>query len=66
LVENNNFERLSNHGRKAVKSTVELAPRNSGKKRGIKKKNEILLECGKLMIDLGNMKGITSYSFTNL
>ena len=66
MVEDNNIERLGNHGMKAAKSTPELAPRNPRKKRGKKKKNKILMECGKLMIDLGKMKDLTSYSFTNL
>jgi len=43
-----------------------LAPRNPGKKRGRKKQNKLLMECGKLMVDSGKMKELTSYSFTNL
>jgi len=66
LVEANNIERPGNHGMKAVKSTPELDPRNPRKKRGRKKQNELLMECGKLMIDSGKMKDLTSYSFTNL
>jgi len=50
---------------KTLKTTPWLAPRNPGKKRGRKKQNE-LLECGKLMIDSGKMKDLASYSFTNL
>lgn len=49
-----------------MKSTPGLAPRNPGKKRGRKKQNELLMECGKLMIDSGKMKDLTNYSFTNL
>jgi len=49
-----------------MKSTPRLATRNPGKKRGRKKQNERLMECGKLMIDSGKMKDLTSYSFTNL
>ena len=49
-----------------MKNTGGLAPRNPGKKRGKKKQNELLMECGKLMIDLGKMKDLSSYSFTNL
>lgn len=49
-----------------MKSTPRLATRNPGKKRGRKKKNELLMEYGKLMIDSGKMKYLTSYSFTNI
>ncbi len=49
-----------------MKSTPGLATRNPGKKRGRKKQNELLMECGKLMIDSGKMKDLTSYSFTDL
>jgi len=49
-----------------MKLIPRLAARNPGKKRGRKKQNELLMECGKLMIDLGKMKDLTSYSFTNL
>ena len=48
-----------------MKNTAGLAPRNPGKKSGRKKQNELLMECGKLMIDLGKMKDPSSYSFTN-
>jgi len=66
LVEDNNIERPDNHGMKAVKSTPVIAPRNPRKKKGRKKQNKLLMECGKLMIDSGKMKDLTSYSFTNL
>jgi hypothetical protein len=49
-----------------MKNTSGLAPRITGKNRGRKKHNELLMECGKLMIDSGKMKDLTSYSFTNL
>jgi len=49
-----------------MKNTPGLAPRISAKKRGRKKQNELLRECGKLMIDSGKMKDLTSYSFTAL
>jgi len=49
-----------------MKSTPGLATRNAGKKRGMKKQKDLLMECGKLMIDSGKMKDLTSYSFTNL
>ena len=66
LEEVNNIERQSNEGVKVVKTTLRLAPRNPGKKRGRKKQNELLMECGKLMIDLGKMKDLTNYSFTKV
>jgi len=49
-----------------MKSTPGLATRNAGKKRGRKKQKDLLMECGKLMIDSGKMKDLTSYSFTNI
>jgi len=58
--------RMRNAGVKKIKSTLRLAPKNPREKRGRKKKNELLMECGKLMIDSGKMKDLTSYSFTNL
>ena len=61
-----NNERQDNEGVKTMKTTPGLAPRNPGKKRGRKKKNKLLMECGKLMIDSSKMKDITSYSFTNI
>lgn len=61
-----NNERQGNKGVKTIKSTPGLSPRNLGKKRGRKKQNELLMECGKLMIYLGKMKYLTSYTFTNL
>ena len=66
LERQRNKEKQSSEGVKTVKSTPRLAPRNLGKKRGRKKQNELLMECGKLMIDSGKMKDLTSYSFTNL
>jgi len=49
-----------------MKTTPGLASKNPGKKRGRKNQNELLMECGKLMIDLGKMKDLTSYSFINI
>ena len=66
LAKENNIERQGNQGVKAVKTTPGLALRNPRKKRGRKKQIELLIECGKLMIDSGKMKYLTSYSFTNL
>ena len=60
-----NIHKQEHKGVKTLKSTPGLATRNPGKKRGRKKQNELLMECGKLMIDLGKMKDLTSYSFTN-
>jgi len=59
-------EKQSNEGVKMVRPIHVLAPRNPGKRRGRKNQNELLMECGKLMIDSGKMKDLTSYSFTNL
>jgi len=56
-------ERQGNEGVKAMKTTPGLAPRNPGKKRGRKKQNDLLMECGKLMIDSGKMK---TYLVTSL
>jgi len=66
LERKRNNERQVNEGVKTRKTTPGLAPRNPGRKRGRKKQNELLMECGKLMIDSGKMKDLTSYSFTNL
>jgi len=51
---------------KTLKTTSGLAPRKPRKKRGKKKQNKLLMECGKLMIDSGKMKDLTSYYFTNI
>jgi len=59
-------EKQGNEGVKAMKATPGLAPRIRGKKRGRKKWNELLMECGKLMIDSSKMKDLSSYSFKNL
>lgn len=57
--------RWGSEGVKTMKNTPRLAPRCPGTKRGRKKKNELLMECGKLTIDSGKMKDLTSQSFTN-
>jgi len=49
-----------------MKTTPGLAPKNPGKTRGKKKQNKLFMECGKLMIDPGKMKDLTSYSFRNI
>lgn len=60
------IDKQDNKGTKTIKMTPGLATRNPGKKRGRKKQNELLMECGKLMTDSGKMKELASYSFTNL
>ena len=59
-------DKLEKKGVKTMKPSLGVAPRNMGKKRGRKKQKELLMECGKLMIDSGKMKDLTSYSFTSL
>lgn len=49
-----------------MEETSGHAPKNLGRKRGRKRQNELLIECGKLMINSDKMKDLTSYSFTNL
>ena len=66
LERKRNNERQFNEGVKTRKTTRGLAPRNRGRKIGRKKQDELFMECGKLMIDSGKMKDLTSYSFTNL
>lgn len=46
--------------------TAEHPTQNPGRKRGRKRQNELLTDFGKLMINSGKMKDLTSYSFTNL
>ena len=66
MEKKSNNERSGNEGVKTMKTTPGLASRHPGKKRGRKKQNELLMECGKIMIDSGKMKDLTNYSFTNL
>lgn len=66
LDKGKSIHKQEHRGVKTTKSTLGLATRNPGKKRGRKKQNELLMECGKLMIDSSNMKNLTSYSFTNI
>ena len=61
-----NYDSQDNEGVKKMKVASRLAPRNPGRKRRGKKQKELLIECGKLMINSGKMKDLTSYSFTNL
>eukprot|EP00253_Pinus_taeda_P013097 PITA_13097 len=57
LDKGKNIHKKEHRGAKTMKSTLGLATRNPGKKRGRKKQNELLMECGKLMIDLENIAG---------
>jgi len=66
LESHKNKEREGNEGMKPMKTSPGLVPKNPRKKRGRRKQNELLMECGKLMIDSGKMKDLTDYSFTNL
>lgn len=61
-----NLESQDNKVVKTMKTTSGLAPSNPGRKRGRKKQNKLLIECGKLMIDLGKMKDLSSYYCTNI
>jgi len=55
-----NVDKQDNRGVKTMKTTPGLATRNLGKKRCRKKHNELLMECGKLMIDSSKMKELTN------
>jgi len=46
--------------------TFRYSTKNPGKKSGRRRQNKLLSECGKLMINSGKMKDLTSYSFTNI
>ena len=61
-----NHETQDHRGVKIMEETQELSPKNSGRKRGRKRQNELLNECGRLLINSGKMKDLTIYSFTNL
>jgi len=61
-----NHDSQDNGWVKMMEATLGQAPMNLGRKRRRKKQNEILIECGKLMINSGKMKALTSYSFTNI
>jgi len=61
-----NYDSQNNRGVKMMEATMGQAPKNPGRKRGRKRQNELLIECGKIMINSGKMKDLTSYSFTNL
>ena len=61
-----NHEIQEHRGVKIMEETQEQSPKNLGRKRGRKRQKELLNECGKLLINSGKMKELTSYSFTNL
>ena len=61
-----NYDSQDNEGVKTMEVTGGHAPKNPGRKRGRKKQNELLIECGKVMINSGKMKDLTSYSLINL
>lgn len=54
-----------NKGVTSLRLIIGKLAKNPSKKRGRKRQKELLLECGKLMIDSGRMKDLSSYSFTN-
>ena len=61
-----NHDSQENRGVKTMEDTLMHSSRNLGRKRGRKKQNELLTKCGKLMINSGKIRDLTSYSFTNL
>jgi len=61
-----NHESQEHNGVKMMENVQAQYPKNSGSKRGRKRQNEMLNECGKLLINSDKMKDLTSYSFTNL
>ena len=52
-----------NKGTSSIGLITGKLTKNLGKTRGRTRHKELLLECGKLMIDLGRMKDLSSYSF---
>ena len=61
-----NHDSQENKGVKSMEIISGHSTKNPGKKRGRKRQNELLNECGKLFINSGKMKYITGYSFTNI
>jgi len=61
-----NHESQEHSGVVMMENVQAQSSKNSGRKRGRKKQNELLNECRKLLINSGKMKDFTSYSFTNL
>jgi len=60
-----NHDNQENRGFKSMEEASGQSTKNRGNKRGRKRQNELLTECGKLMINSGKMKDLTRYSFTN-
>jgi len=60
-----NYDSQDNKGVKQMESISGYSTKNPGKKRGRRRQNDLLSECGKLLINSGKMKDLTSYSFTN-
>lgn len=61
-----NHEIQGHKGDKSMEYSDIQSPKNLGRKRGRKGHNELLNECGKLMINSCKMRDLTSYSFTYL
>ena len=61
-----NHDSQENRGLKKMEATSGHGPKNPGRKRGRKRQNGLLIECGKLMINSDKMKDLTGYPFTNL
>lgn len=61
-----NYESEEPSGVKMMENPQAQSAKKLGKKRRRNKQNELPSECGKLLINLGKMKYITSYSFTNI
>jgi len=61
-----NHESQEYRGVKMMEETQAQSPKNPGRKRGRKRQKELLNECGKLLMNSGKMKELTSYSFTKL
>ena len=61
-----NHESQEPTGVKMMENLQAQSPKNLGRKRGRKRQNELLNECGKLLFNSGKMKYLTSYSFANL
>lgn len=61
-----NHDIMKNKWAKIMDDTLMYSSKNLGRKRERKKQNELLAECGKLMINSGKMRDLTSYPFTKL
>ena len=56
-------DKQENNGTSSIGLITGKLTKNPGNRRGRKWQKELLLECGKLMIDSGRMKDLSSYSF---